>query len=140
MVAARRGAWVDRMKSIVASLLLFVVTTAANADIWLPGDRSFGLSPGSGDAPAAGSNPSAPPKGATTLSLSGNGRFGLVYQDAEPSAEDARLSYRLRLDLDASRQTDGGVTFGARVRTQSGSTDAANAPGLNAGTLYATWP
>jgi outer membrane protein OmpU len=54
---------------------------------------------------------------AADVTLSGSGRFGLVYTD-DGTESDTLLSYRLRFNIDASKETDAGVTFGGRIRLQ----------------------
>ena len=53
---------------------------------------------------------------AADVNLSGYARFGAVYDDA---SEDFNVASRLRLQFDATTQTDGGLTLGARIRMQS---------------------
>ena len=50
----------------------------------------------------------------TGVSLSGYGRFGLVYD-----GNDTFLHTRLRFNIDATTETDSGVKFGGRIRIQS---------------------
>jgi len=52
---------------------------------------------------------------AADVTLSGSGRFGLVYND-DGTTSDTNLSYRLRFNIDASTETDSGVKFGGRIR------------------------
>ena len=54
---------------------------------------------------------------AADVTLSGSGRFGLVYND-DGTTSDTNLSYRLRFNIDASTETDSGVKFGGRIRLQ----------------------
>ena len=81
---------------------------------------------------------------AADIKLSGYGRFGLDYNsgnDGAPAntttagtvsdAPETSITSRLRLQVDMSTETDGGVGFNARVRMQSESRD--NNPGLSAG-------
>lgn len=62
--------------------------------------------------------------------MSGYGRFGLDYNEANSGSAtgSTTLTSRLRLQFDMSTQTDGGVTFGARYRVQAESRDGA--PGV----------
>ena len=54
---------------------------------------------------------------AADVTFSGYGRFGLEYRDIDATGEDStNLTSRLRLQIDASAESDAGVTFGARVR------------------------
>ena len=50
----------------------------------------------------------------TGVSLSGYGRFGLVYD-----GDNTFLHTRLRFNIDATTETDSGVKFGGRIRLQS---------------------
>jgi outer membrane protein OmpU len=50
------------------------------------------------------------------VKVSGYARFGAVYDDA---TEDTNIGSRLRLQFDATTETDGGLTFGARTRAES---------------------
>lgn len=61
------------------------------------------------------------------VTIGGNGRFGLLYQETSRDTDtETTISYRLRFNIDASKETDSGVTFGGRIRMQynSGDTDA----------------
>lgn len=77
----------------------------------------------------------------TGVSISGYGRFGLAYDgsadDANANASTTTIHTRLRFNIDATTETDSGVTFGGRVRMQhtSGSTGA----DLSAAMLFATY-
>jgi len=51
------------------------------------------------------------------VTLSGSGRFGIVYTD-DGTTSDTALSYRMRVNVDASTETDSGVKFGGRIRMQ----------------------
>jgi len=78
---------------------------------------------------------------AAEVTLSGSGRFGLVYQD-DGTASDTVLSYRMRVNIDASTETDSGVKFGGRIRMQynvgtSGTGNDNGTAELNAAMLYA---
>ncbi|VDC23264.1 porin [Pseudogemmobacter humi] len=58
---------------------------------------------------------------AADVTISGYGRFGLEYiedRNNDPLAEDTVISSRLRFNIDATTETDVGVTFGARLRVQ----------------------
>ncbi len=53
------------------------------------------------------------------VTISGNGRFGLLYQETPADTDtETTVSYRLRFNIDASKETDSGVTFGGRIRLQ----------------------
>ena len=62
---------------------------------------------------------------AADVRLSGYGRFGIDYNDANANTASGRttLTSRLRIQFDMSTETDGGVTFGARMRMQAESRD-----------------
>lgn len=64
------------------------------------------------------------------VKLSGTARAGLTY--AEDSGDrEVQVSYRLRLNIDASKELDSGVTLGGRIRLQYDAGDQ-NASGLRA--------
>lgn len=78
---------------------------------------------------------------AADVTLSGSGRFGLVYLDVG-GVSDTVLSYRMRVNIDASTETDSGVKFGGRIRMQYDAGDTVDgttegAAELNAAMLYA---
>ena len=53
------------------------------------------------------------------VKLSGYARFGAVYNDsAAAGADDVNTASRLRIQMDMSTETDGGLTLGARTRFQ----------------------
>ncbi len=60
---------------------------------------------------------------AAEVVISGLGRFGLDYQEdrdfADGSDGETQLDSRLRFNIDANAETDGGIQFGARLRIQS---------------------
>ncbi|MDK3071581.1 porin [Sedimentitalea sp. JM2-8] len=79
---------------------------------------------------------------AADVRLSGYGRFGLDYNDLNSTdanddnyngVSDMTITSRLRLQVDMSAETDGGVGFNARVRMQAESRD--NAPQSNGGVV-----
>ncbi|MFT6674977.1 MAG: outer membrane protein OmpU [Sulfitobacter sp.] len=53
---------------------------------------------------------------AADVTFGGYGRFGVAYNDA--AADKTTITSRFRLQIDATAESDGGVTFGARVRIQ----------------------
>lgn len=57
------------------------------------------------------------------VKLSGSGRVGLTYNDSRddlnPLLNNTLIETRLRFNIDASKETDSGVTFGGRIRMQS---------------------
>jgi outer membrane protein OmpU len=72
---------------------------------------------------------------AAEVTLNGYGRFGLVYLDVDGVGSDTRLQTRMRVNINASLETDAGVTFGGRIRLQH---DAGNAGArLSAAKLFA---
>lgn len=77
---------------------------------------------------------------AADVTLSGSGRFGLVYSD-DGTTSDTLLSYRMRVNIDAKKETDSGVTFGGRIRLQYDNGDTVDAgegaAEVNAAMLYA---
>lgn len=81
---------------------------------------------------------------AAEVRLSGYGRFGLDYNDGNGSTasgpggtlgvSETTITSRLRLQVDMSAETDGGVAFGARFRAQAESRDNQGASNGGAGT------
>ena len=72
------------------------------------------------------------------VTLSGYGRFGLQYDNNVPAANaETTVVTRMRVNLDASTETDGGVTFGGRIRAQydNGNANTNPSPAL----MYATY-
>lgn len=71
------------------------------------------------------------------ITFSGMGRFGVSYNNnVAAGVAKAQVSERFRVNIDGKTVTDGGVTFGGRVRLQS---DAGNTNALlSAGQLYAS--
>lgn len=57
---------------------------------------------------------------AAEVTISGYGRFGADYADNRLAGEaDTIISSRLRFNIDATTETDSGVTFGARLRFEN---------------------
>ncbi|NBE07165.1 porin [Paragemmobacter ruber] len=57
---------------------------------------------------------------AAEVTISGYGRFGAQYvEDRGVGLSDTIISSRLRFNVDATTETDAGVTFGARLRFQN---------------------
>ncbi len=56
------------------------------------------------------------------VKLSGSGRVGLTYNDGRDDSNtdlnNTLIEVRLRFNIDASKETDSGVTFGGRIRLQ----------------------
>jgi outer membrane protein OmpU len=80
---------------------------------------------------------------AADVRFSGYGRFGLDYNDANDRAvngiSETNITSRLRLQIDMSTETDGGVAFGARYRIQAESRDnTPNTAVANGARFYAT--
>jgi outer membrane protein OmpU len=66
------------------------------------------------------------------VKVSGYARFGAVYNDgAAPGADEFNTASRLRLQFDATTETDGGLTLGVRQRFQA-EENAANGGGNQA--------
>ncbi|MFN0115315.1 MAG: porin, partial [Paracoccaceae bacterium] len=55
---------------------------------------------------------------AADVTISGSGRMGLTYNDAAAN-NNTQVDYRLRFNVDASKETDAGVKFGGRIRFQN---------------------
>lgn len=56
---------------------------------------------------------------AADVTISGYGRTGIIYyEDDTPGAQETQVVSRVRMNLDASTETDSGVEFGARMRLQ----------------------
>jgi outer membrane protein OmpU len=76
------------------------------------------------------------------VTLSGSGRFGVTYYSAPAAGvSKAMVEDRFRVNFDGKTVTDGGVTFGGRVRLQSQSNDSfgGNTGGtLSSAQLYAS--
>ena len=71
------------------------------------------------------------------VKVSGYARFGALYNDGVAAgADEINTASRLRLQFDASTETDGGLTLGVRQRFQT-EENAANAGG-NGARFYAT--
>lgn len=75
---------------------------------------------------------------AADVTISGSGRFGLTYNGAAVApVSKTTVHTRLRFNIDASVETESGVTFGGRIRLQhvSGATGA----GLSPAKLFAEY-
>ena len=68
---------------------------------------------------------------AADVRISGYGRFGLDWNEANGNTGmgETSITSRLRLQFDMSTETDNGITFGARFRAQAESRDGAGASG-----------
>ncbi len=76
---------------------------------------------------------------AAEVTLSGSGRFGLVYDNSivGPGTSKTSISYRLRVNIDASVESESGVTFGGRIRLQN--TEGTGGAGLSAAQVFAKY-
>ncbi|MBM1308916.1 porin [Sulfitobacter mediterraneus] len=66
---------------------------------------------------------------AADVTFGGWGRFGILYNEANVGNE-TNITSRFRLQIDATAESDGGVTFGARVRMQQNNTDDNRQPAV----------
>lgn len=74
----------------------------------------------------------------TGVTISGMGRFGLVYYSGNTApTSDTRVDARLRFNIDATTETDSGVVFGGRIRMQWD--DGATNAGLSAARLNVSY-
>lgn len=56
---------------------------------------------------------------AADVTISGYGRTGIIYyEDDTPGAKETQVISRLRMNIDATTETDAGVEFGGRLRLQ----------------------
>ncbi len=56
---------------------------------------------------------------AADVTISGYGRTGIIYYESnDPDAKETQVISRLRMNLDATTETDAGVEFGGRLRFQ----------------------
>jgi len=70
------------------------------------------------------------------VAFSGYGRFGLMYTDMPAAgASKTSITSRFRLQIDATTESDAGVTFGARARIQQ--TNGGAGTGINGVRFYA---
>jgi len=75
---------------------------------------------------------------AAEVKLSGTARAGLVYQeDRGPGIKDTQVNYRLRFNIDASKELDSGVTLGGRIRMQSTQNQSGGGASLASAYIYA---
>jgi len=73
---------------------------------------------------------------AAEVTFSGYGRFGIAYDEGATDNETT-IALRLRFNINASVETDSGVTFGGRVRLQY--TDGQDSAQLSAAYLFASY-
>ncbi|TMM52396.1 porin [Sulfitobacter sabulilitoris] len=59
---------------------------------------------------------------AADVTFGGYGRFGVIYRDTA-AGDSTDVTSRFRLQIDATAESDAGVTFGARARIQQNNTD-----------------
>ncbi len=62
---------------------------------------------------------------AADVTFGGYGRFGILYSD-NGTTDSTNVTSRFRLQIDATAESDAGVTFGARARIQQDNDGAAN--------------
>ena len=60
---------------------------------------------------------------AADVTFGGYGRFGVLYQENAAGTDETNVTSRFRLQIDATAESDMGVTFGARARIQQNNTD-----------------
>ncbi len=60
---------------------------------------------------------------AADVTFGGYGRFGVIYSDTAANGSNTDVTSRFRLQIDATAESDMGVTFGARARIQQNNTD-----------------
>ncbi|WP_386176050.1 porin [Sulfitobacter sp. R86518] len=60
---------------------------------------------------------------AADVTFGGYGRFGVLYQENDSGNDETNVTSRFRLQIDATAESDMGVTFGARARIQQNNSD-----------------
>jgi outer membrane protein OmpU len=60
---------------------------------------------------------------AADVTFGGYGRFGVLYQENASGNDETNVTSRFRLQIDATAESDMGVTFGARARIQQNNDD-----------------
>lgn len=73
---------------------------------------------------------------AADVTLSGYGRTGIIYYENDTGDNETQVISRLRMNLDASTETDAGVEFGARFRLQWDQNSDEGQGQTNAGKLW----
>ena len=68
------------------------------------------------------------------VNLSGGARLGLVYSSGTGTADAIRFEKRFTINVDGSGETDGGLSFGGRIRLRSDEGDAAG--GISSANVY----
>ncbi|NOR32145.1 MAG: porin [Sulfitobacter sp.] len=77
---------------------------------------------------------------AADVTFGGYARFGVQYDDSVAGVSTTNVTSRFRLQIDATAESDAGVTFGARARIQQNNSDNAFSPsgtGLNGVRFFA---
>jgi outer membrane protein OmpU len=73
---------------------------------------------------------------AADVTFGGYARFGVQYDDPTTGASTTNVTSRFRLQIDATAESDAGVTFGARARIQQNASTTANT-GINGVRFFA---
>ncbi len=63
---------------------------------------------------------------AADVTFGGYGRFGIIHITNDTGEDETNITSRFRLQIDATAESDAGVTFGARIRLEGEERDAAN--------------
>lgn len=72
---------------------------------------------------------------AADINLSGSGRIGITYNSGVPAGFDKlRFEKRMTINIDGSGETDGGLSFGGRIRLRSDEGDAAS--GISSANIF----
>ncbi|WP_069298350.1 porin [Neptunicoccus sediminis] len=68
---------------------------------------------------------------AADVTLSGSGRFGIVYDSSQDAANESKtkIEKRMTINIDGTGSTDTGLEFGGRIRLRSDEGDASGAAG-----------
>ena len=76
---------------------------------------------------------------AADVSLSGSARMGLQYNDNPTNVEDLTLHTRVRIRIQATGETDGGLTWGAKTRIQAANGSTGTAINSSAVWIGGSW-
>ena len=68
------------------------------------------------------------------VSIGGSGRLGLVYSNGTGLNDAIRYEKRMTINIDGSGETDGGLSFGGRIRLRSDEGDAAG--GISSSNIF----
>lgn len=68
---------------------------------------------------------------AADVTLSGSGRFGIVYNDNAALTASTKVEKRMTINIDGSGSTDGGLEFGGRIRLRSDENNSTAASAAN---------